>query len=154
MRSIVYGIISLLLPQALFAQDEIPLLLPEEKRAVEAQADDFNKAIKPILKEAAKSTVRVWSGSRRLAYGTVVGDGTKILSKWSEVARAAGELRVDDGNEGRLVKVAGVYQDEDLALLEVQGEALTPIQWSVDAPKLGGSWQLRSLTDGLPHSGW
>lgn len=138
MRSIVYGIISLLLPQALFAQDEIPLLLPEEKRAVEAQADDFNRAITPILKEAAKSTVRVWSGSRRLAYGTVVGDGTKILSKWSEVARAAGELRVDDGNEGRLVKVAGVYQDEDLALLEVQGEALTPIQWSVDAPKLGG----------------
>jgi serine protease Do len=137
MKSIVYGITALLLPHALFAQDDIPLLLPEEKRAVETQADDFSKAITPSLKNAAKSTVRVWSGSRRLAYGTVVGDGKRILSKWSEIARAPGELRVDDGNEGRLVNVTGVYQDEDLVLLEVQGSALTPIDWSLEAPKLG-----------------
>ena len=74
------------------AQDDIPMLRPEERQAVDTQTDEFNQALTPILKTAAKSTVRVWAGNRRLAYGTVIGDGHKILTKWSEVARAAGNL--------------------------------------------------------------
>lgn len=138
MKPIVYLIFSLSLPQVVCAQDDIPLLLPEERQAVDAQADEFNQAIAPALATVAKSTVRVWSGSRRLAYGTVVGDGSKILTKWSEVADAKGELRVDAaGDESRAVKLAGVYQDEDLVLLEVQGRPLTPVSWSFETPKLG-----------------
>lgn len=120
------------------AQDDIPLLLPEERQAVDQQADDFNQAIQPALADVAKSTVRVWSGSRRLSYGTVVGDGTKILSKWSEIARARTELRVDAaGDETRDVKLFGVYEDEDLVLLEIQGAPLTPVKWSFETPRLG-----------------
>ncbi|RYD39578.1 MAG: PDZ domain-containing protein, partial [Verrucomicrobiaceae bacterium] len=121
------------------AQDDIPLLIPEERHAVETQADEFNEAISPALSAAAKSTVRIWSGSRRMAYGTVVGDGTKVLSKWSELARAneAGNLRVGTDREYRSVKLAGIYQDEDLALLEIEGEPLTPVKWSVEKPALG-----------------
>lgn len=138
MKPIVYLIIALGLPNALRAQNDIPLLLPEERQAVDTQADEFNEAIKPVLATAAKSTVRVWSGSRRLAYGTVVGDGRKILTKWSEVARARVDLRVDAGDESRAVKLAGVYQDEDLVLLEIEGKPLTPVSWSFEVPKLGG----------------
>jgi serine protease Do len=138
MKPIVYLIIALGLPNALRAQNDIPLLLPEERQAVDTQADEFNEAIKPVLATAAKSTVRVWSGSRRLAYGTVVGDGRKILTKWSEVARARGDLRVDAGDESRAVKLAGVYQDEDLVLLEIEGKPLTPVNWSLATPRLGG----------------
>lgn len=123
----------------LVAQEDIPLLLPEERQAVDEQADEFNQAIQPVLTEVAKSTVRVWSGSRRLAYGTVVGDGSRILTKWSEIARARGELRVDGlGNESRDVKLFGVYEDEDLVLLEVLGKPLIPVKWSFETPKLGG----------------
>jgi serine protease Do len=138
MKPIVYLIIALGLPNALRAQNDIPLLLPEERQAVDTQADEFNEAIKPAIATAAKSTVRVWSGSRRLAYGTVVGDGRKILTKWSEVARARVDLRVDAGDESRAVKLAGVYQDEDLVLLEIVGKPLTPVSWSFEAPGLGG----------------
>jgi serine protease Do len=138
MKPIVYLIIALGLPNALRAQNDIPLLLPEERQAVDTQADEFNEAIKPAIATAAKSTVRVWSGSRRLAYGTVVGDGRKILTKWSEVARARVDLRVDAGDESRAVKLAGVYQDEDLVLLEIEGKPLTPVSWSFEAPGLGG----------------
>ena len=138
MKPIVYLIIALGLPNALRAQNDIPLLLPEERQAVDTQADEFNAAIKPAIATAAKSTVRVWSGSRRLAYGTVVGDGRKILTKWSEVARARGDLRVDAGDESRAVMLAGVYQDEDLVLLEIVGKPLTPVSWSFEVPKLGG----------------
>jgi serine protease Do len=138
MKPTVYLIIALGLANAVRAQDDIPLLLPEEREAVDSQADEFNEAIKPAIAAAAKSTVRVWSGSRRLAYGTVVGDGSKVLTKWSEVARARQDLRVDAGDESRAVKLAGVYQDEDLVLLEIEGKPLTPVNWSLETPRLGG----------------
>jgi serine protease Do len=137
MKATALFLIALSLPRVVSAQEDIPLLVPEERSAVEAQAADFNTAISPALKAAAKSTVRVWSGSRRLSYGTVVGDGSQVLTKWSEVGRATGKLRVDAGGEYRAVKVSGVYQEEDLALLEVEGAPLAPVKWSFEPPKLG-----------------
>lgn len=138
MKPIVYLIFALALPHALYAEEDVPLLLPEERQAIDDQADAFNQAIQPALTTAAKSTVRVWAGSRRLAYGTVVGDGSRILSKWSELASAAGDLRVDAGNEQRVVKIAGVYEKEDLAVLEIDGKPLTPVVWSFETPPIGG----------------
>jgi serine protease Do len=129
----------LLLQGAVKAQDDIPLLRPEEKEAVTAQTEEFNKSLMPALANAAKSTVRIWSGKRRLAYGTVIGGGHRILTKWSEVARAKGDLRIESaGGEILSVRMAGVYEDEDLAILETTGTALTPVQWSKERPKLGG----------------
>ena len=120
------------------AQDDIPLLRPEERQAVDAQTDEFNQALTPVLSAAAKSTVRVWAGDQRLAYGTVVGDGHKILTKWSEVARGGANLRIESaGGKVLAVKVAGVYEDEDLAVLDTSGSPLTPVQWSKETPQLG-----------------
>ena len=118
--------------------EEIPLMLPEEKAVVEAQDKQSSAAIAPELATAAKSTVSIWAGSRRLAYGTVVGDGTRVLSKWSEVARAPGNIRIGNGaGEVRAVKLAGVYEEEDLVLLSIDGAPLTPVKWSKESPKLG-----------------
>lgn len=128
----------LALPNILPAQEDIPLLLPEERQAVVRQDREFSEAITPALAKAAGSTVRIWAGSRRLAYGTVVGDGKRILSKWSEIARASGNLRIDAGDgEARPVRLAGVYEDEDLVLLDVEGAALKPVDWSTEEPQLG-----------------
>lgn len=139
MKPIVYLTLALVLPTALFAQqDEIPLLLPEERQAVDAQAAQLSEAITPTLATAAKSTVRVWAGNRRVAYGTVIGNGTQILSKWSDVARGSGVLRVDvAGAEYRPVTLGGVYEDEDLVVLDVEGSPLTPVKWSAEVPQLG-----------------
>lgn len=139
MKPLAFLFIALSLPAAVSAQDDIPLLIPEERHAVESQADEFNEAISPALAAAAKSTVRVWSGSRRLAYGTVVGDGSQVLSKWSELARAGdqGNLRVGTDRDYRPVRIAGIYQDEDLALLQIEGEPLVPVKWSLETPALG-----------------
>lgn len=115
-----------------------PLLMPHERRALEAESAAFSEAITPALAVAAQSTVRVWSGARRVAYGTVVGDGTQILSKWSEIARSNGSLRVDvAGSQYRTVSVAGVYPADDLILLNVEGDPLTPVKWSFKTPRLG-----------------
>lgn len=125
---------------AAIAQDDIPLLRPEERKAVDAQAGQFNEALKPALAQAARSTVRIWSGKNRLAYGTVIGDGRKVLTKWSEVARARGGLSVQTGTgEAFAATVSGVHEDEDLAVLDVSisGATLTPVRWATEKPALG-----------------
>ncbi len=137
MKPILYLTIALSWPCLLLADEAIPLILPEEQNALDAQAGEFNQAISPALATAAKSTVRLWSGSRKLAYGTVVGDGTKILSKWSEVIRDEDVIQADTGKGFHIAKLIGVYPEEDLALLEIEGPPLTPVKWSLESPKLG-----------------
>lgn len=150
MKPFISLILSLAVPGIALAEQDVPLLMPEERQAVDTQAAELSDAITPALATVAKSTVRVWSGSRRVAYGTVVGDGTKIISKWSEVARGTGKLRVDvAGSEYRDVKLTGVYEDEDLVVLDVEGKSLTPIDWTFEAPKLG-SFLAAPQPDGKP----
>lgn len=110
------------------AREEVPLMRPDERRVVDAQSLAFNKALEPILADAAKSTVRVWARvkgeNRVLAYGTVVGDGTNVLTKWSEIeGHADGLVIKGDLGEGAKAEVTGVFTDEDLALLSVTPEA-------------------------------
>ncbi|NJR43450.1 MAG: PDZ domain-containing protein [Akkermansiaceae bacterium] len=140
MKPILHLAIALYSPAAAFAQEgapEVPLILPSEQKIVETQAEEFNQAISPALATAAKSTVRLWSGSRKLSYGTVVGDGSQILTKWSEVLRAKSKIQVDTGNGYHFAKVTGVYPDEDLALLEVEGPPLVPVKWSTEPLEIG-----------------
>ncbi len=135
---------------AAMAQSEPPLLRPEEKQAVDAQASALNRALTPALTKPAKSTVRVWADRQRVAYGTVIGDGHKVLTKWSEVAPSQGLLFISsDGGEACPARVSGVYEDEDLAVLEITGTALTPVAWSHETPKLG-AFLAASQPDGRP----
>ena len=85
-----------------------------------------------------------------MAYGTVIGDGHKILTKWSEVAPARETLIVAaDGGIELPAKVSGVYEDEDLAVLETTGQPLTPVTWSHETPKLG-AFLAATQPDGRP----
>lgn len=132
------------------AEEEIPLLRPEERAAVDAQTEKLNSSLKPSLAAAAQSTVRVWAGKRRLSYGTVIGDGRQVLTKWSEVADHARNLVVDGPNrESHDAKITGVHEEEDLAILSIEGDALKPIAWSDAKPPLG-SFVIASQPDGRP----
>lgn len=138
------------LPGFAQAQNDIPLLRPEERQAVDAQTEEFNQSLIPVLADAAKSTVRIWSGKRRLAYGTVIGDGKQILTKWSEVAQANRNLRVET-SDGLVAAatITGVYEDEDLAILEISGTNLQPVKWTDARPALG-SFLIAPQPDGRP----
>jgi S1-C subfamily serine protease len=139
MHKSAYLLLACLITGPLPAQQEIPLLRPEEQQAADGQRDEFYRALAPVLASAAKSTVRVWAGKHRLAYGTVIADGRKILTKFSEVGNNAAALRVEAGDGSlRPVAIDGVYQDEDITVLSVKGEPLTPVKWFTGEPKLGG----------------
>ncbi len=133
----------------------IPLLTPAERKTVEDQREEFSNAFSPALGTAAKSTVRIWykarrGGDRKASYGTVIGDGTKILTKWSQVADAVDDFRVEDSSrEVRAVKVTGVYPDEDLAVLTIEGAPLTPVKFTPKSLGLGG-FLVASQPDGRP----
>jgi serine protease Do len=115
-----------LLTSAYGQEQDVPLMRPDEKRVIDAQSADFNNALGETLSEASKSAVRIWGKSKRtkkpvlLAYGTVVGDGTQVLTKWSEVEWAEKTLYVQAGGEESFkAEVAGVYSDDDLVLLDI-----------------------------------
>jgi serine protease Do len=123
-----------------FAEEDIPLLRPEEREATERQETELFSTNQPLVRAANQSTVWVWAGGRHPAsFGTVVGDGTQVVTKWSEIARGRGFVQVvDPAGTTRSAKITGVYEDEDLAVLTLDGAALTPIQWSTaEAPSLG-----------------
>jgi len=134
-------------------EEEIPLLTPAERQTVESQRKEFANAFSPALQAASKSTVRIYYKTARgqdfrAAYGTVIGDGTKILTKWSEVSSAAEDFRAGTtGSEVRPVKVIGVYPDQDIAILEIEGDPLTPVNFS-DVPLELGNFLVASQPDG------
>lgn len=145
--------------QAQITADDIPLMRPDELASVKAQSADFMKNLEPIVKKAAASTVHIWGSDgrrpRRIAYGTVVADGTEILTKWSEIEPYLNNLQVIGAKgKGTKAEVKGVYSAEDLAILTISKEAseaegLLPVSWQV--PKFSlGNFLVASRPDSKP----
>lgn len=147
---------TLLLVAPLQAQRDVPLLRPEEKAVLDQQTRQFNAQLAPALREASRSTVRVWDSGRLrpgnyLAYGTVIGEGRLVLTKWSEsLTVQSGRLLVQtaDGTAVPAV-ISSVYPEEDLALLEIEGDPLPAVTWSNAKPELG-SFLVAPQPDGDP----
>jgi S1-C subfamily serine protease len=137
---------------------EVPLMRPEEAETVQRQTIEFFDAIRPASQRAVASTVWVWTdttgrGKRPVVYGTVIGDGSEVLTKWSEIAMARGPIQVVGGDgKTATATVKGVYQDEDLALLSLKGASYLPVDLAkVAAPKLG-SFLIAASPDDTPAS--
>ena len=130
-----------------------------EKRELKNQASGFFNASKPMVAEAAKSTVSIYHQGGRICYGTVVMSGSSrqplILTKWSEIKKASNRLVVMT-SEGKAfaATIAGVYPDHDLALLDydVNDAELTPLDLSQAAPLPLGSFILMANPDGSVES--
>src|SRR5690242_10451196 len=67
-------------------EPEVPLMRPEEAQAVQEQKNEFFSTLRPVAQAASQSTVWIWAdtggsrGRRPVGFGTVVGDGTKVLT--------------------------------------------------------------------------
>lgn len=115
-----------LLVSAHAQESDVPLMRPDEEKVIQSQDESFNQVLETTLAQAAKSTVRIWGKPVRsrkatmLAYGLVVGKGTQVLTKWSEIERFENTLHVQaGGGESFKAEVAGVFTDEDLVLLNI-----------------------------------
>ena len=124
--------------------EEVPLMRPDERKTVDAQSEAFNRSLEPALAEAAKSTVLIWGRNRKpieLAYGTVIGEGKQVLTKWSQIQSYLDTLYVQGGGgEAAKAEVSGVFAEEDLALLDIAPDspvAFTPAKFHVSQLALG-----------------
>lgn len=117
----------------------MPLQRAEERQATRQQQEEVYELIRPVAREAALSTVWVWASGRQVAMGTVVGGGDKVLTKWSEIAFSNTPIQVVGGDRRTATAtVLGVYRDEDVALLQLEGATFEPIRWSEEeGPTLG-----------------
>jgi serine protease Do len=132
---------------------DLSFLTPEVNEQLESQAGDFYSAVAPSVAVAAQSTVWVRAGKRVLALGTVVGDGSEVLTKWSEVASRRGSLEAITGDgEARVATVVGVYVDYDLARLKIDGEPLTPMALDKGSVPPLGSFLVAARPDKMPVS--
>jgi S1-C subfamily serine protease len=125
-------------------EEEVPLMRPDERETVDAQSEAFNRSLESVLSEAAKSTVLIWGRGRRpmeVAYGTVIGDGTQVLTKWSQIEPYLDTLYVQGGKgEAAKAQVSGVFTEEDLALLDIAPDgkvAFTPAKFHGSQLALG-----------------
>jgi len=125
-------------------EEEVPLMRPDERRTVDAQTLAFNRSLEPVLQEAAKSTVLIWGRAGKpieVAYGTVIGNGTQVLTKWSQIQPYLDTLYVQGGKgEAAKAEVAGVFTEEDLALLDIAADgsvAFTPAKFQASQLALG-----------------
>lgn len=120
---------------------ELPLQKEQDRVILRRQSGEVFDIVTPIAQKARKSTVWVWAdGKQQLCIGTVIGDGSQVLAKWSEVAKARGMALqcVGDQNATFDATLSGVYEDEDLAVLQLKDSTLRPLSTSTLAkPNLG-----------------
>lgn len=135
---------------ALLAQD-VPLQRPEERMVTRKQSQALYDAIRPVARAASPSTVWVWANRKQVAMGTVVGDGSQVLTKWSEIAFSRAPVQVV-GGDGRTAtaSVLGIYQEEDLALLQLDGAVFKPVEWSDKPSPAVGKFLVASGPDDNP----
>ena len=103
------------------------------------KSEEFVEVFESVVASANDSTLQVMSGKRQIALGTVVDAEGLVLTKASELR---GELGIKLSN-GKVVsaEVLGVDPATDLALLKLETDNLSVIQWADDkTPPLTGRW--------------
>lgn len=97
---------------------------------------DVLKAFEPVVADAAEATVRVLSGDREVALGTIVAADGYVLTKASELETGT-TCRLYDGREFT-AKIVGVHRDFDLAMLKIEADDLPVVAWqSHRDPRVG-----------------
>jgi serine protease Do len=106
---------------------------------VEIKAGDKFKALfRPVVAEAAKSTVRVRFEGKDFGLGVVVSADGYILTQATDVeGKYAVKLRDGKTLDARLV---GVHQKHNLALLKVDASGQTPAKWADSKAAAAGDW--------------
>lgn len=98
---------------------------------------DFVSVFEPVSKSMEQATVRVLSGGKQVALGTIVDTDGYILTKASELKR---DLKCQIGDEEFKAEIIGIHTKTDLALLKVDAEALNVIRWSEQPDNVVGNW--------------
>jgi S1-C subfamily serine protease len=107
------------------------------------------KTFELAVGENWKSTVQVMSDRHQLALGIVVDKEGWIVTKASQLAKNAIEIRCFDGRKAS-AKVSNINSEHDLALLKAERSDLSPVQWAAQDSASVGSWLATTSTNKTP----
>ena len=123
------------------------LMLLEKKREqmLDNIAEDLRKThgkiaehvlarFEPAVSSAGANTVEIICRGKVVALGTVVRKDGYIVTKASELV---GPARVRIGDNEIMARVVNGNGPNDLALLKIDSDNLTPVRWASEAPALG-----------------
>lgn len=121
------------------------ILEKKRERMLDRIAEDLRKKhgkiaghvlarFKPSVSSAGPNTVEVVCRGQVVALGTVVREDGYIVTKASELV---GPIRIRMGGQDYMTRVVNGDGANDLALLKVDAEQLTPIRWASASPALG-----------------
>ena len=128
------------------AQDAGPQVLSER---YDTQGESLREVFSPVVEAARGSVVRLRLDGRPVALGTVVGPGGLVLTKASEIRPVVEVEKATLTAElpgGAIVAATLVAEDrrQDLALLRVKGDGLSPVNWVGGGGGGGGGTPLGS----------
>ena len=116
---------------------ELPSLRNRPARPFERQSRSLRRNLRMSVKSAAASTVKIMDGNEQIAMGVVIRSDGIVLTKFSEI-EAKENVRCQIGL-GPKYKAKLLKSDErnDIALLKIPANNLTPVVWSNRQPRNG-----------------
>lgn len=112
-------------------------------------SDRMNELMAKVVEKAKPSVVKVKSDGKLAALGTVVQSDGYILTKASELRS---DILYCDLPDGRSMpaKIVARHEAFDLALLKIELEDLTPVEWTLSHSAPVGSWVAAVGSDKKP----
>jgi S1-C subfamily serine protease len=145
------GLAALAILASPLAADEPPLMRPEDKILLTRQSEELAEAAGEATRALGDSVVWVRRNGEQVALGTVIGDGSRVLTKWSEVGGIGPGLSCMTA-DGRVfaAQVSGVYEADDIAVLGLAQGKLAPVKWSSAPTPRPGRFLLAVQPTGKP----
>lgn len=113
-------------------------------------APAFRSAFSRVVADVNQSVVRVTSGERQRALGTVVDSSGFILTKASELR---GDVEVEFRNgKSYPADLVGIEEEYDLAMLKIEADNLPAVQWVAEGAIEAGQWFVSPGMDDSPTS--
>jgi len=116
---------------------ELPDIRNRSIHPLERQNSGLLASLRPAVKNAAKSSVVVYSDNRSVAMGTIFRQDGYILTKASELDDTDTircKLFNSVEKRARLVEVS---KEHDLAILKIDADDLVPAQWANQSASIG-----------------
>lgn len=102
---------------------------PRAQEVTDAQAKQIFVALRAAGTSAKKVVYPIYSGRKRIAYGISLGE-EKLLTKASEIVQKRGLYTANREQVALNALIVGVYEDHDLAVLQVPGLKASIVEWA------------------------
>ena len=109
---------------------ELPSIRNRPVKQYERQSRSLRRNLRPVVRQTAGSTVKITNGKEQIALGTIVREDGMILTKASEVTGKDNIYCVLGANRKFSAEIVRENEDNDLALLKIETNDLTPVIWS------------------------